>query len=357
MNLVPQFRRERCVRYRYRYSACDRCREACPHGAVSLSDEGAAIDPALCQNCALCAAACPAEAWNAEALPRIEILKQTLGRAAFSFACTPSQEEGDARVPCLGALDASILAYLAGRGISVELKGGGHCGDCPQGAKGAAMLGLALEGLAQLRESLGNEGWPSLLLTEKEGRGEGDGQPVDTARRQLFRRFAGHAFTGTEQDPAPHKAIRIAAPLSTVRRELIQAIWPTEIEGEIPLENSLPLAEVRLGPGCNACEACARVCPTGALAIRENQLRWELRFQFNRCVACGVCLEACQPDALSFAEKAPLALGRGGKEGMPLRALDKRRCSRCDRLFITLGREQLCPTCDGDAQDMASIFG
>lgn len=356
MNPVPQFRRERCTRYRFRYSVCDRCQAACPHGAVSLSDEGAAIDPALCRNCALCAAACPTEAWNAEALPRIDLLKQTLGRAAFSFACTPSQEEADARVPCLGALDASLLAYLAGRGVSVELKGSGHCGDCPQGAKGAALLGFALEGLAQLRESLGNEGWPSLLLTEKEGRGEGDGQPVDAARRQLFRRFAGHAFTGGEQDPAPLKAVRVAAPLSTVRRELVQAIWPAEGEGEIPLDGGLPLAEILLGPGCNACEACARVCPTGALAIREGQRRWELRFQFNRCVACGVCLEACQPGALSFAGKAPLALGRV-KEGVLLHGLDKRRCSRCDRLFIAAGRESLCPTCDGDGQDMAAIFG
>ncbi|MBU0501186.1 MAG: 4Fe-4S binding protein [Gammaproteobacteria bacterium] len=354
MNPVPQFRRERCTRYRYRYSACDRCREACPQGAVSLSDEGAVIDPALCQNCALCAAACPTEAWNAEGLPRIDLLKQTLGRAAFSFACTPSQEEGDARVPCLGALDASLLAYLAGRGVSVELKGSGHCGDCPHGARGAALLGLALEGSAWLGDALGNGDWPPPVLAWKEGRGEAP--PVDSARRQLFRRFAGHVFTGAEQDPAPLKAVRVAAPLSTVRRELVQAIWPAEGEGEIALDGSLPLAEIRLGPGCNACEACARACPTGALAIREGQRRWELRFQFSRCVGCGVCLEACQPDALSFADKAPLALGRV-KDGVLLQGLDKRRCGRCDRLFIATGKEGFCPTCDGDGQDMAAIFG
>lgn len=363
MLTLPEFRATRCVRYRYRYSECSRCREACPHEAVTLSEDGAAIDPAHCQNCALCVAACPTEAWVAENLPRIELLKQATGRSAFSFACAPSQAVGDARVPCLGAVDAPMLAYLASRDVSVELKGDWHCGDCPHGEKGAAMLDFAREGLERMRAGMGGENWPPVVLAEPGETGKEAVAQVNASRRQLFRRFAGRAVAEVsrldaplQQAPVPIKAVRVAAPFSTVRRELVQAIWPREGEGALPFDAALPFAEVKLNPGCTACEACARVCPTGALAIRESQVRWELAFQFNRCVGCGVCLEACQPGVLDFAESVPLSGGRS-KEGVVLRALDKRRCTRCDRFFITSGTETLCPVCNGDDQDFASIFG
>lgn len=363
MRIAPEFRRERCVRYRYRYSECSRCREACPHAAVTLSGEGAAIDPASCRNCALCVAACPTEAWSAENLPHIELLKQATGNSHFVIACEPSQAAGDARVPCLGALDAALLAYLVSRGVTIELKGSWHCGECPQGGKGAAMREFAREGLERLSAGIGDGKWAAIAQAEPEMAEKKTAPQLNTSRRHLFRRFAGRAVAEVarldaplQQAPAPLKAVRVAAPFSTVRRELVQAIWPAAGEGELPCDTALPFAEIKLRPGCTACEACARVCPTGALAIRESRMRWELAFQFNRCVACGVCLEACQPGVLDFAAAVPLAAGRN-KEAVSLRALDKRRCTRCDRFFITSGAEALCPVCGGDDQDFASIFG
>ena len=39
----PEFRAPHCTRYRYRYSECRRCADACPHNAIGLSDEGVTI--------------------------------------------------------------------------------------------------------------------------------------------------------------------------------------------------------------------------------------------------------------------------------------------------------------------------
>lgn len=76
---------------------------------------------------------------------------------------------------------------------------------------------------------------------------------------------------------------------------------------------------------------------------------------FNRCVACGVCLEACQPGVLDFAASVSFAAGRN-KEA-PLHTLDKQRCARCDRFFISPAPAEICPICEGDDADFSSIFG
>lgn len=45
-------------------TACGACVEACPAGAVSMTDEKARVDGALCVGCAACVAACEHEAMN-----------------------------------------------------------------------------------------------------------------------------------------------------------------------------------------------------------------------------------------------------------------------------------------------------
>jgi heterodisulfide reductase subunit A len=46
---------DRCLR-------CRTCETICPHGAIRLREDGAYSDPAFCQACGFCAAACPAHA-------------------------------------------------------------------------------------------------------------------------------------------------------------------------------------------------------------------------------------------------------------------------------------------------------
>ena len=45
-----------------RCSHCGMCVSVCPHGAVAMTDSGAAVDPGFCQACGLCAASCPSHA-------------------------------------------------------------------------------------------------------------------------------------------------------------------------------------------------------------------------------------------------------------------------------------------------------
>ena len=359
----PEYRASRCTRFRYRYSGCSRCADACPHEAVELGDEGIKISAAACQNCALCAAACPTEALLADNLPRIEVLKRVAKRPEVIFACAPSESNGDEIVPCLGGLDAAMLAYLVSRDIAVTLAGTQHCAECVHGARGEARLGLNLEAVEALRAKFGNDKWIDIVVPDES---ESDPRKIEhnPSRRHLFRRFVGRGadqmtrpVLASEAQPVPLKAIRFAAPFSTAGRELLQILFntPQETPTSLSVHAALLAAQVGIQPGCTACEACARACPTGSMQIRESGTAWKLGFEFTRCVGCGVCVEVCQPNVLYF--KDEMENLAKSPEPVTLHALGKQRCARCDRFFISPIPEEICPICEGDDADFTSLFG
>ncbi len=66
---------DRCIK-------CRTCETVCPHGAIRMTEEGAVSDPAFCQACGFCAAACPVHAAELTNFTDQQILAQA--RVAFS---------------------------------------------------------------------------------------------------------------------------------------------------------------------------------------------------------------------------------------------------------------------------------
>lgn len=366
---MPDFRAIACTRYRYRYSECRRCADACPHEAITLSDAGAVASKEACQECGLCIGACPTQAWSSAAFQPIELLREAIKRPAWRMACEPSGCSGDAVVPCLGAVDAVWLAYMARRRIPVSLHGASHCHDCAHGRTGEAQWQRNLQAVETLRDAAETPSdWVMPLLADDErppGVRERDARKGSgaAARRSLFRRIFRH---GAEQAPAagqpgtpdrvPQQAIRAGAQVMSERRELLQIVTRRQDDQALhwELDESLPLMQLSLQSGCTLCEACFRVCPTGAIEIVENPGDWALTFQADRCVGCQVCLEACQPRVL---DADPSVDVRPGQAPITLISRNKQRCSRCDRHFASASPEATCPVCRDDEDAFTAVFG
>jgi ferredoxin len=358
--VAPDFEAVRCVRYRYRYSQCRRCADACPHEAIAADDEGVTVDAGKCGNCALCAAACPTAALVPGNLPRVELLKRAIQGKGFKFACAPSGLAADAIVPCLGAVDAAMLAYLGKRGVAVELAGAAHCDRCEHGRGGARSLAARVGARDALEESCAGETWGTLTLADEPAEAQADS--FRPGRRGLFRRLvgrgvaeAGKAFRAPVELSIVDKAIRPGPWHVPEMRELLQIVCRRSDDGpcRVPPSPELPMAEMRLAHGCTNCEACIRACPTGALRIRETEADWALTFLADRCVGCGVCIEVCQPGTLRPAEIVDAAPGRTGRA---LNVLAKQRCGRCDRFFVSAEPQNACPVCRDDDTAFDAIF-
>jgi len=154
----------------------------------------------------------------------------------------------------------------------------------------------------------------------------------------------------------PAGAIRAGPYFVPEHRDLLQIVCKRADDQPVtvPLHDMLPLMQLTLHRGCTLCEACFRVCPTGALQIDENPGDWALTFQTDRCVGCQVCLEVCQPrvlDALVRSDARP--------EQAPIRLMEmsKQRCARCDRHFVSPSPQSTCVVCSDDEQAFTAIFG
>lgn len=370
LSLVPEVQVERCTHYRYRYCGCSRCVDQCPHQALTTDELGVHLDPLRCQACGLCDGACPTGVFRAPNLalsvPQDPKIRQ------IAIACIPSEQSGDVRVPCLGALGPAILAGLGERGFQVTLRGSAHCERCPHAPQGAARLEALLGALTPPGEADGeadpesaagpstsDRPWLAPLLDDEPER-----QGLDrrrAARRSFFRGLVARGVAAAHEDiqaapQAPDTAIRAAAPSLPSRRRLTETLWRRRGDPALedaPASLTWGIGWVAAGPKpCTGCEACARVCPTGALKVVEADQSWRLVHAPAQCVGCGVCTEACHVDAIRLHHGRPA----GAPDWSELHQMRRFRCDRCGRYFVGVDAAD-CPVCLDDEEGFAAIFG
>jgi len=364
MLALPNFRANRCVRYRYAYSECNHCAEACPHEAIRLFDAGAEVLADHCRGCALCVVVCPTDALTEKSVSSDSLLKIAADKKQMTIACAPSAAKGDAIVPCLGAVNALVLADFARRGIALQLAGSWHCAECAHAVRGSELIEINLA----VRNILcgvkrGDEAeWAAITMHEAESAKPAKGSDEHAAsRRHLFRRMVSHGIEAVNEaieapPPPPLKVIRAAAPFLPERKALLNDLYDAPIEEPVRVTRhpAIPAENWVVAQGCTNCEACVRVCPTGALQLLEDNNAWRLVLLPERCVACDACVEVCQPKVLRPRDADSVVVSK--QKARLLRSVSKKRCTGCDRVFVTEEVSPVCPICITDDEDFAGIF-
>lgn len=305
--IVPEIDADHCTHAIVTDASCRLCGQACPRDAIGFSDQALTLDAGRCDGCGLCVPACPQ---RAIACP---------GGNAFSAApvmyaaCERTADrEGDAVLPCLHALGADdlIRAWLGGvREVRIARMA---CDDCSRG--GRARLDGAAKAVSAVLESRGLEAisvielgvrdWQAALAAAKRR------QDVSPSRRRFLKRGL--------REAAGLMLTAEAKPADDPMRQAISLLPEPALAVFLHVPEFDELS-------CVACDACARICPTGALKIVDDAAEQAYVVHSSLCSGCAMCMDVCEPKAVRV----------GSLQAAPRRTLrlSPRSCRACGALF------------------------
>ena len=291
---------DRCIGF----SRCGACADACPAGAIGAGEGTAPVATADCTACGRCLGVCPAGAIRLAGCSGGQIEAQLAavladGAADVLFACTGAlggldDERGLddwalVEVPALAMVTPGWIAQTLLAGAAhVWLRPCG--GDC----------------CAAWREQ---------------------GARADLTQRLLGARA--EEFAVAEAAPVPARAGARRASRRPVLSEPAATVAAlAELDSRLQMPHSAsPLGLLDITAGCTTCGACTVVCPTGALALAEEDAAVTVRHDPRLCTGCDLCSRAC-PEHVLHVERG-LDAGRLAGGPFELASAAVRRCRGC----------------------------
>jgi ferredoxin len=287
-------------------TACTRCLDTCPTGAIHALGDEVAVDPYLCQGAGICASVCPTGAMGyrypslSGQLARVAMLLKTYRQAGGEppLLLLHDAEGGRERVATLAAqLPEWVVPYeiaeIGSLGMDAWFAALAH------GARAVALLPARATPprvLDALNEQLRYGG--ALLAAM--------GYAPDQARLLGGDDAAVLAALGAVPIGAAIPAATFGGvdEKRTMLRLAIEHLHqhaprPQEVAA---LPAGAPFGEITVnGETCTLCMACVGACPVGALAD-GNELP-QLNFVEANCVQCGLCAATCPEDAIALSAR------------------------------------------------------
>lgn len=283
--------RSRCLRVRFNESSCSRCQAVCPTAAIAL-EQGMEINRETCSGCLLCTSVCPTGA--------LELSVDFLGCAAQLakvpepvLGCCRTKEQANGWLACLGGLSDEHLLYLSNRlngTLTINLS---RCAECPN----SSMLSLLQ---ARLDTLVSGGGCRIMTVTTADAVRHRE-ESVD--RRSFFKSFRTSLFqtaavvmTAGVQE-TERRSDYTSKRVPDRRQLLLRVLDVVDQQKKKQLEERF-FGRITFNEACTACQACAAICPTGALRKNREQPDNPPLFTAADCTACGLCVEFCMDQAL-----------------------------------------------------------
>ncbi len=287
---LPDILAERCVHGKMESASCRSCVESCPQGAWLLDDAALSLNTQACDGCGLCMPACPESAIRV----RHEIVIGHWQDSSIALcACEVAQSpETEGVIPCVHAIGLAEVLRLYRKGVIQWYQLTADCDSCPRGQsvhltdrldalnrslQASDLVGIGLSPVSATQ-------WQKLHA--KLG-GKSAGPPL--SRRGFLTGFVSSSVRqGMELIGLFNDAPGPATPPGQLLPHSITTVWPC-----------LPVIDSSL---CNGCDACARLCPHGAIRLEkaDGQISYQIKPQ--DCSGCRICVDVCDQRAVSLIE-------------------------------------------------------
>ena len=339
---------------RFRGAACTRCIDACPVDALSFQFT-IIRSPEACRQCGLCLHICPTSAFSAkdEWHSLVNMVSTFPSGQSLELICgfhpkpEPGLPECDTTVKtanCLAALGPSLYITLRGRGIKHIALRLDACAQCPAGLQNALPHIKAISTISSIVEPTES------LAAETVQREVHTYRDTTFSRRGLFRSLLGKNNDYADGNP----------PTTSERGRLVHS-FETLLKKETPIGeplDRLPFFQVSIKDSCNACMACARSCPSGAIRVSiTGGNHFILEFAPGLCLDCGLCVASCRMESIV---REPLKTLSQFQE-LNFRTIledDVSTCRRCQTSFRSNDPGQtLCPPCSFRRQNPFGAIG
>ncbi len=311
---LPEINGAACVHAWLDGARCRACVDACPRKAWVLNDDALGLDVEACDGCGLCLPACPPGALSFT-LPWV--IRPFGGNMIALFACERSDVEAEeARLPCIHALGERQLLLFYAAGVHYLMLASARCSDCSRNQE----MGIG-ERLAQLNHLLAERHHPPMKLLERPAAVWRKLYQTDViiprGTRLGRRRFLGGSGKQIREQLAVVDPLNLPESRTLPPGELL----PDAAGKGLHWPWSVILDDNR----CNGCDACTRLCPTGAIELSVTEGNAVYRISSSRCTGCGACETVCDAGAVS--------IERWGAEEETEIPLVRNRCRACGNSY------------------------